>query len=52
MDKYHLYEEVGSGELSQVYKGREKSTLHYVAIKRIDKSLMDDVIHEVQVRSW
>lgn len=47
MDKFHLYEEIGKGECSQVYKGREKCTLDYVAIKRVDKSR--DIVHEVQV---
>lgn len=24
MEKYHIYEEIGKGNFSQVYKGREK----------------------------
>ena len=48
MDKYHIYEEIGRGEFSQVFKGREKKKIEYVAIKRIDKSMMNVVINEVQ----
>ena len=43
MDKYHIYEEIGKGEFSQVFKGREKKKIEYVAIKRVDKSLMSKV---------
>ena len=47
MDKFHIYEEIGKGPKSQVYKGREKSTITYVAIKRIDKSEMSSVSSQV-----
>lgn len=50
MDKYHIYEEVGSGQHSQVFKGREKMDIEYVAIKRVEKSRMESVVKEVQVR--
>lgn len=50
MDKYHIYEEVGAGKHSQVFKGREKMDIEYVAIKRVEKSMMDQVVKEVQVR--
>ena len=40
MDRFHIYEEIGAGEKSQVYKGRERSTIKYVAIKRVDKTEM------------
>ena len=49
MDKYHIYEEIGKGEFSQVFKGREKKKIEYVAIKRVEKSKMDAVVNEVQV---
>ena len=49
MDKYHIYEEIGKGAFSQVFKGREKKKIEYVAIKRVDKSMMDKVVNEVQV---
>lgn len=44
MDKYHIYEEIGKGEFSQVFKGREKKKIEYVAIKRIEKSVMQKVL--------
>lgn len=50
MDKYHIYEEVGAGKHSQVFKGREKMDIEYVAIKRVEKSMMDQVVKEVQVK--
>lgn len=43
MEKYHIYEEIGKGEFSQVFKGREKKRIEYVAIKRIEKSVMNKV---------
>jgi serine/threonine-protein kinase ULK4 len=49
MDKYHIYEEIGKGRYSQVFKGREKSKIEYVAIKRVDKSLMNNIVNEVQM---
>mmetsp|Transcript_8898 Transcript_8898/g.16726 ORF Transcript_8898/g.16726 Transcript_8898/m.16726 type:complete len:1557 (-) Transcript_8898:1429-6099(-) len=49
MDGYHIYEEVGSGSHSIVYKGREKQTIKYVAIKSVDKSKLDKVLHEVRM---
>lgn len=49
MEKYHIYEEVGSGKHSQVFKGREKMDIEYVAIKRVEKSMMQEVVNEVQV---
>jgi len=49
MDQYHFYDEIGKGRHSQVYKGRQKKTVEYVAIKRVDKALMDRVVNEVQV---
>lgn len=50
MDKYHIYEEVGAGQHSQVFKGREKMDIEYVAIKRIEKCMIESVVKEVQVR--
>lgn len=49
MDKYHIYEEIGKGEFSQVFKGREKKKIEYVAIKRIEKSVMSKIVNEVQI---
>jgi len=49
MDKYHIYEEIGKGDFSQVFKGREKKKIEYVAIKRVEKSMMSKVVNEVQI---
>lgn len=43
MDKYHIYEDIGKGEFSQVYKGREKKKVEFVAIKRVDKKIRNKV---------
>ena len=58
MDKYHIYEELGKGQYSQIFKvlfsiitplcmiiaqGREKKSIEYVAIKRVDKNMMNNV---------
>ncbi len=43
MEKYHIYEEIGKGDFSQVFKGREKKKIEYVSIKRIEKSAMAKV---------
>ena len=47
MEKYHIYEEIDKGEFSQVFKGREKKRIEYVAIKRIEKSVMNTVLYLV-----
>lgn len=50
MDGYHIYDEIGRGQHSMVYKGREKQTVQYVAIKSVDKSKIDKVLQEVRVQ--
>jgi serine/threonine-protein kinase ULK4 len=47
MNNYHLYSELGHGRGSIVYKGREKKTLQYVAIKSVEKRLKKRVLNEV-----
>ena len=49
MDNFHIYEELGRGKTSIVYKGRRKASIKYVAVKSCDKSAMDKVLHEVQI---
>lgn len=51
MDKYHIYEEIGKGDFSQVFKGREKKKIEYVAIKRVEKSMMSKVRASYQGRA-
>ncbi len=46
MEKYHIYEELGKGRFAQVFKGRERRSVEYVAIKRVDKSRMAHVSSE------
>ncbi|KAK3707960.1 hypothetical protein QZH41_001715 [Actinostola sp. cb2023] len=38
MENYVLYDEIGRGERSIVYKGRKKGTIEFVAIHCVDKS--------------
>ncbi len=49
MDKYHIDDDIGKGEFSQVFKGREKKTIEYVALKRSEKSVMSKIVNEVQI---
>lgn len=49
MEKYHIYEEIGKGEFSQVFKGREKKKIEFVAIKRIEKAMMPKVSREYNI---
>lgn len=49
MDKYHIYNDIGKGEFSEVFKGREKRSIEYVAIKRVEKSSMAKIVAEVQI---
>jgi serine/threonine-protein kinase ULK4 len=49
MNNYHLYEEIGHGKHSTVYKGRRRGTIQYVAIKSIDKAKRSRVLNEVSI---
>ena len=49
MDNYHIYNEIGKGRHSKVFKGRLKKSLEYLAIKRVEKGQMDKVVNEVQM---
>jgi len=48
MNNYHIYEEVGRGQHSVVYKGRKKKTFEYVAVKSVEKSRRKKVLNEVK----
>lgn len=50
MNNYHIYEEIGRGNGSVVYKGRKKKTVTYVAIKSVEKHLKQRVLNEVYVQ--
>lgn len=42
-----IYEKIGKGKHSTVYKGRKKKTIQYHAIKSVDKSQKPRVLQEV-----
>jgi serine/threonine-protein kinase ULK4 len=49
MNEYHIYDKIGKGKYSTVYKGRRKKTISYYAIKSVDKSQKARVLQEVRV---
>ncbi|KAL9140063.1 hypothetical protein ABFS82_14G011800 [Erythranthe guttata] len=49
MNNYHIYEAIGRGKYSTVYKGRKKKTIEYFAIKSVDKSHRSKVLQEVRI---
>ena len=48
MDNYHIYEEIGRGKSSVVYKGRRKKSILFLAVKSVAKAKMDKVV----IDSW
>mmetsp|Transcript_149364 Transcript_149364/g.212372 ORF Transcript_149364/g.212372 Transcript_149364/m.212372 type:complete len:283 (+) Transcript_149364:63-911(+) len=51
MNNYHLYEEIGHGKFSKVYKGRKKFTIRFVAVKSFEKSRREKVLTEAEILS-
>ncbi|XP_073011436.1 serine/threonine-protein kinase RUNKEL [Typha latifolia] len=49
MNNFHVYEAIGRGKHSTVYKGRMKKTIEYYAIKSVEKSQRSKVLHEVKM---
>ncbi|XP_015874449.3 serine/threonine-protein kinase RUNKEL [Ziziphus jujuba] len=49
MNEYHIYEAIGRGKCSTVYKGRKKKTIEYFAIKSVEKYQKNKVLHEVRI---
>jgi serine/threonine-protein kinase ULK4 len=49
MNNYHIYEEIGRGKFSIVYKGRKKKTIEYMAVKSVEKSRRKKVLNEVKI---
>lgn len=43
MENYNIYDEIGRGTHSFVYKARRKRSIEYVAVKSTAKSRMDKV---------
>ncbi|CAA7388649.1 unnamed protein product [Spirodela intermedia] len=44
MNNYHIYEAIGRGKHSVVYKGRKKKTIEYYAVKSVEKSQRSKVL--------
>ncbi|KAL3981080.1 sialic acid binding Ig-like lectin 10 [Sarotherodon galilaeus] len=49
MENFILYEELGAGRNSVVYKGRRKGNLNYVAIKCTDKTKRPEITNHVRL---
>jgi len=49
MNNYHIYEEIGKGKYSVVYKGRKKKTIEYMAVKSLEKSRRTKLLNEVLI---
>jgi serine/threonine-protein kinase ULK4 len=49
MNNYHIYEEVGRGKYSVVYKGRVKKSIKYVAVKSVERSRRRKLMNEVRI---
>ena len=49
MEQYQFYEEIGCGGFSNVYKGRLRRSVEFVAIRRIEKGHSAKISAEVQV---
>ena len=49
MNNFHLYEEIGHGKNSTIYKGRRKFSIEYLAIKSVEKSKRSRVANEVLI---
>ncbi|KAL8009438.1 putative protein kinase [Plasmopara halstedii] len=48
MENYNIYDEIGRGTHSFVYKARRKRSIEYVAVKSTAKSRMNKILNEVQ----
>lgn len=48
MENFVLYEELGRGDNSIIYKGRRKGTVNFVAIHCIDKCKRPEVTNTVR----
>ena len=49
MNNFHIYEQIGRGKHSVVYKSRRKKTIQYYAVKSVDKSQKARVLQEVRI---
>ncbi len=44
---YSIYDKIGRGKASVVYKGRKKKTIQYYAVKSVEKGQKSRVLQEV-----
>ncbi|GAB2211724.1 hypothetical protein Droror1_Dr00025057 [Drosera rotundifolia] len=49
MNQYHIYEAIGHGKYSTVYKARKKKSIEYFAVKSVDKCHKSKVLQEVKI---
>ncbi|XP_077455879.1 serine/threonine-protein kinase ULK4 [Stigmatopora argus] len=49
MENFILYDELGGGSTSLVYKGRQRGNLNYVALKRSDKVRRPEITNHVRL---
>ncbi|TMW63508.1 hypothetical protein Poli38472_002449 [Pythium oligandrum] len=49
MENYNIYDEIGRGRHSFVYKARRKRSVEFVAVKSTAKSRMEKILNEVQI---
>ncbi|GAB2266242.1 hypothetical protein Dimus_001262 [Dionaea muscipula] len=49
MNQYHIYEAIGHGKYSTVYKARKKKLIEYFAVKSVDKCHKSKVLQEVKI---
>jgi serine/threonine-protein kinase ULK4 len=49
MNNYHIYEEIGRGKYSVVYKGRKKKTIEYVSVKSVERGRRRKLMNEVRI---
>ncbi|KAF4653097.1 Serine threonine kinase [Perkinsus chesapeaki] len=52
MNNYHLYEEIGHGKYTVVYKGRKRYSIEYVGIKSTEKCRRSRVMNEVKASAF
>ncbi|CEM32448.1 unnamed protein product [Vitrella brassicaformis CCMP3155] len=46
---YHLYDQIGRGRTTEVFKGRRKNTIEFVVLKRYPKNQREFVLNEDRV---
>ncbi len=49
MNNFHIYEVIGKGESTVVYKGRKKKSVEYIAVKSLEKNKKKKVLNEVKI---